>query len=287
MAHTSFSHDYSAMSSIGSLVNPCTNTVAFFDVHYVESGHSPIDAYIQNCNQLNLLWVSHSSISAELGRILLLGYVSAVESYFRSVFRLIINIDEKAKVYAHSYQVTFGAALFHDKKMLAEALLEGYSFSGEKDVKKAFNNFLEMGNVDKSILELLTEYEKICQIRHCCVHRFGKLGTYNGIALGLNEHSEVLEKPLKLDKSSLADIASWLMSFIKAVNNYLFKLILERTVDNKNIYAIRWRWDFRRDKVKFGKLYNGFAATLDSIPSPTLEVMYDRFKASMQARIRS
>lgn len=284
MSQNTFSHDYSAISVIGSFVNPLTSTSNLFDTAHSESGLSPIDCYIQNCKQLNLIWVPEPTISAELGRILLLGYVSAVESFFRSVFRLIINIDPKAKSFCHKHNITYGAALFQEKEMLAEALLEGYSFSGERDIKKAFTNFLDMQQLEKNISALLNEYEKICQIRHCCVHRFGKLGTHNGIALGLNEHSNVLEKPLKLDKGSLENIASWLMSFIKAINNYLFKIMLERSVNKNNTHAVSWKWKYSRDKAKFNKLYKCFATTFDSIPSPSIEDMYNRFKLSMQAR---
>lgn len=280
MANRTFSHDYSAMCAIGSLASPCANTVDFFDASYVEGSLSPIDAYIENCTQLNLIWVTHPDISAELARVMLLGYVSAVESYFRSVFRLIINSDEKAKADSHTYVITYGAALFHNKPMLAEALLEMYSFSGEKDVRKAFKNFLGIGNVDENINQLLVEFEKICQMRHCCVHRFGKLGTQNGIALGLNHHREVLEKPLNLDKAALLNIASWLMSFIKVMNNYLFKIILDRSIDIRNPYHISWTWAFSKDKAKFIKIYQSFSTRLDATPSPLADEIYRRFKAA-------
>jgi hypothetical protein len=283
MAIKTVSGDYSAISVIGSLTNPCANTVGFFDLTYLETDFSPLDAYIQNCAQLNKLWVAEPSISPEFSRLLLLGYVSAIESYFRSIFRIIINNDKKARAASHSYVVPFGAALFYDKSMLAEALLEGYSFSGEKDVKKAYTNFLGVGNLDDSIKNLLVEFEKICQMRHCCVHRFGKLGSHNGIALGLDNHKEVLEKPVVFDKSTLGNVASWLMSFVKAINNDLFKLILDRSVDPKNPHAITWQWTFYRDKKKFTPLYNAFATTLDTVPSPTVEEIYNRFKLTRAA----
>lgn len=114
-----------------------------------------------------------------------------------------------------------------------------------------------------------------------------KLGTLNGIELGLNNHREVLEKPLILDKTALSDIASWLMSFVKAMNNSLFKIILDRSVDSKNSYFISWKWSFSKDKVKFSKLYNSFASTLDTVPSPSIEEIYGRFKASMKNRKRA
>lgn len=281
MSTLTFSRDYSAMCTVGTMINPCGNTPSFFDTTYVENDQSPIDAFLTNCTPLNLIWSNKSSVSPEMARILLLGYVSAVESYFRSVFKVIINTDEQSKIAAHSYPVTYGAALFHDKYLLPEALLELYSFSGEKDVRKALNNFLGISTPDPQIKNLLAEFEKICQIRHCCVHRFGKLGTQNGISLGLNLHSHVLEKPLALNIIALADIASWLTSFIKVFNNYLFKVILDRTMQTSNV---QWKWTFSKDKSKFKKLYKEFASTLDSVPSPSIEEIYSRFKAAKQPK---
>ena len=220
----------------------------------------------------------------EINSLLLLGYVSAVESFFRTVLRSIINTDAKAKSDSHTYVVPYGAVLYHQKNTLAEALLEGYSFAGEKDVKTAFARFLDVSNVTESIKAMLTDYEKICQLRHCCVHRFGKLGTQNGIVLGLEQHSVALEKPLALDMQKLGDIASWLMSFAKAMNNYMFHTLLERSVNERNPYKYSWTWTYSKDRAYFEKLYKLFKTSKDANPSPTARELYERFKSVKQPR---
>jgi hypothetical protein len=284
MASTPISADYSAITTIDIPDSPCASTVELFDCAYVEDSVSAIDVFIENCKEINKLWTASSTISPEFGRLLLLGYVSAVESFFRTVLRSIINTDAKAQSDSHSYVVPFGAVLYHDKKMVAEALLEGYSFAGEKDVKAAFVKFLDVPNLAESIKTMLVEYEKICQLRHCCVHRFGKLGTQNGIVLGLEQHSVALEKPLSLDKKKLEDIASWLMSFAKAMNNHMFRTLLERSVSDKNPYKVAWSWSYAKDRPKFERLYKLFQTTKDTNPSPAAEELYDRFKSVKQPR---
>ncbi len=282
MATASVSADYSAVTTIGAPGSPCANTVHLFNCGYVEDSVSAIDAFIENCKEINKLWAASTAISPEFGRLLLLGYVSAVESFFRTVLRSIINTDAKAQSDAHSYVVPFGAVLYHDKNTLAEALLEGYSFASEKDVKAAFAKFLDVSNVSETIKTLLVEYEKICQLRHCCVHRFGKLGTQNGIVLGLEQHSMALEKPLSLDVQTLGDIAWWLMSFAKAMNNYMFKTLLERSVSEKNPYRVAWTWSYSKDRAKFERLYKLFHTSKDANPSPSAEELYGRFKSVKQ-----
>jgi hypothetical protein len=282
MATAPFSADYSAITTIGNPGSPCSATVGLFNCAYVEASVSAIATFIENCREINKLWAGDDAISPEFGRLLLLGYVSAVESFFRTVLRSIINTDAKAQSDAHSYVVPFGAVLYHNKNIVAEALLEGYSFASEKDVRGAFTKFLDVPNVSDGIKTMLADYEKVCQLRHCCVHRFGKLGTQNGIVLGLERHSGALEKPLSLDKQMLGDIASWLMSFAKATNNYMFKTLLERSVIEKNPYKITWAWSYTKDRAKFERLYKLFHTSKDANPSPSAEELYDRFKSVKQ-----
>ncbi|MFE0840548.1 hypothetical protein [Achromobacter insolitus] len=284
MATNSISADYSAITTIGIPGAPCANTVALFNCSHVENSVSAIDLFVENCKEINKLWAASVAISPEFGRLLLLGYVSAVESFFRTALRSIINTDAKARSDAHSYVVPYGAVLYHNKSTVAEALLEGYSFASEKDVRSAFTKFLDVPNLPESIKTMLVEYEKVCQLRHCCVHRFGKLGTQNGIVLGLEQHSVALEKPLSLDKQKLGDLASWLMSFAKAMNNHMFRTLLERSVSEKNPYRHDWKWSYAKDRVIFERLYKLFRTSKDANPSPTAKELYERFKSVKQPR---
>ena len=246
--------------------------------------NTAIDIYIENCKKINKLWVSMVDVPPEFSRLLLLGYVSAIESFLRSLFRSIINTDAKAEADAHSYLIQFGAVLYHPNGTVADSLLEGISFASEQAIKNAIKKFLDCSVIPEEIQNILGEFEKICQMRHCCVHRFGKLGTQNGISLGLRSHSKALEKPLVLSKDALEEIASWLMSFAKALNNFMFGILLDRTISEKNPYRIDWHWTYTRDSVKFIRIYQLFATTKDGVCSPNPEILYDRFKIAKQIR---
>ena len=163
MATSSISADYSAITTIGALGNPCSNTVDFFDCAHVDTAASAIDTYIENCKAINKLWGHETEISPEFSRLLLLGYVSAIESFLRSVFRSIINTDAKAQADAFGYLIPFGAFLYHSKSTVAESLLEGISFASEQAIKGAINKFLDHSNIPDEIKTMLEEFEKICQ----------------------------------------------------------------------------------------------------------------------------
>lgn len=285
MATTSVSADYSAITNIGVLQKtPCPDTVSLFDCNYSETATSAIDIYIENCKEINKLWTSSESVSPEFSRLLLLGYVSAVESYFRSIISAIINTDQKARADSHTYTVPFGAVLYQSKKCLAEALLEGISFASEEAIRKAMGKFLAVEKIPDDIKLLLSEFEKICHMRHCCVHRFGKLGTQNGIALGLELHKQVLEKPLVLGINALGEIASWLMSFVKAINNFMFRTLLDRSNSEKNVYRIVWTWTYSKDRANFSRFYKLFASQKDGVPSPDMSELYQRFMLAKKPR---
>jgi len=262
------------------------DTATCFDRDYVETLCSPIDQFIENANAVNLLYLTMSSIPDALGRLALLGYMSAVESYLRAVLRGIVNLDEYAAKLVEPLSVPFGAALHLKQGMLAEALLEEFSFAGSGNVKDAMKIFVGVkghrpAEVDKS----LREYQKICEMRHCCVHRFGKLGAKNAIRLGLSSHGKMLEKPLVLSKDALEDIALALRSFVKVINNYLFRAIMERTVINQNddgterLYQQDWTWGYKADRPRFIRYYNLFATVKDSSASPPASDLYSSLKA--------
>lgn len=286
--------DYSAISVFGDLSDPLGDTCNLFKAP--QGAVSPIDEYINNCKSLNMLWLSRENVEPELSRLLILGYVSAVESYFRAILRAVINSDRKSKSDAHKFTIPYGAAIYHKKHTIADALFEHQSFAGETEIRNGLQKFLGI-KPDFSLKEVGYEnfqtYEKICQMRHCCVHRFGKLGTQNGIALGLDKHKKVLENILVVNRNELELISSWLMSFVKRVNNIIFQELLRRTTDRKNECFIDWSWNIGKDRAKFNRIYKLFVTISDSAPSPSLDEMYLRFKSvfapsrSLNGRIRS
>ncbi|MCV4861498.1 hypothetical protein OFB63_36165, partial [Escherichia coli] len=65
------------------------------------------------------------------------------------------------------------------------------------------------------MMKCSSEFMKVCELRHCCVHRFGKLGSKNAIRLGLAEHMKHLEKPIILNNDDLEQIAFIVENFIR------------------------------------------------------------------------
>ncbi|MBW2662873.1 MAG: hypothetical protein JRD93_12985 [Deltaproteobacteria bacterium] len=244
-------NDYSKSSKL--------ETQGLFDTDFKESNMSPIDTFFEKTTELNKLIADPDDFPGQLAGLILLGYVSAVESYFREIIRKLILIDKASKRKCEKHSLTYGAAIIYDSEMLPEAMLENCSFARSKNIEESLKNFLGItkGDYSSDLNEALDQFSKVCQLRHCSVHRFGRLGSNNAIALGLEDHKEYLEKPLKIDFNTLQEIFLVCNNIVKEINNFLFEKILVRNV-SEELYS--WEWDLRKDKNEFIKYYNLFVS---------------------------
>jgi hypothetical protein len=283
---------YAAITSIPA-PHTAIETATWFDGSHVEPSLSPIDQLIINTNELNLLIATSAAggHSRQLGALILLGYVSAVESFFRALIRRLVNTDPGSTAAAAGRVVSFGAALHHSRDMLPEALIEMTSFAGANNVAEAFKSFtgVELPKLETNPTPLhphMRDFQRICELRHCCVHRFGRLGFKNATELGLKAHGRLLEKPLALDGGALGEIAGALRSYAKAVNNTVFVKIMDRTCVH-DAHRLDWKWEWRRDRRVFQRYYEIFAATRDGVPPPPPKAVYDSLSAQHAARARA
>ena len=212
----------------------------------------------------------------------LLGYVSAVESYMREITRRLIVFDDESRTACENQTLTYGAAIYHrDKEMLPEALLENISFASKKGIADVIKDFLGIkGNFPPEVEKVLDDFSRVCQLRHCIAHRFGKLGSNNAIKLGLMEHQECLEKPLKLNIRNLQEVFQVCQNTVKIINNFLFQTVLTRTLKDVDC---RWTWDLKTDKAAFKKYFDVFTSKENS---STLKEVYEEFRKAYKTKGR-
>lgn len=276
-------------AAIVSVRNPrqAIDTTNFFDSSNPQLEESPIDQFLSNCLRLNEHWIRlglTEEISPELGNLLLLGYVSAVEGFMRSLLRRLINIDPFTQNACETYQVTYAAVLHHQRDQLPDALLEETVFSSSNAISSSLTKFVGFSGLSGNTKKLLEQYDQICQLRHCCVHRFGKLGAKNATSLGLAKHGQYLEKQILIKKKELADIADLLFALVKSINNEVFGFVIKRTATSKlgmnSDIGIGWTWNKSRDKKQFLEYYKIFASTKDATPSIPAGEIYEIFRSS-------
>ena len=274
------------------------DTTEWFDRTHVNVIRSPIDEFHANLTQINRLYLqanARNEYTPILGSLVYLGMVSAAEGYFRSLLRRLILVDPACQHNASSRTVSYGAALHHESDLLPEALLEGLSLASTKNVAselKTLCNISQMskeGSVPATLAQLFQNFEAICQVRHCGIHRFGKLGSQQALKLGMDLHKPLLEKPLKLTVQHLQDIAEALEALVRAVNSYCFADILKKTHTagptgrEKKLYQAAWQLDWVADQERFTDYYDVFASLGGSQPSASAKDLYDAFMAFVNA----
>jgi hypothetical protein len=252
------------------------DTQKLFDVSYIEPKKSSIDTFFIKTKTLNTLIVDPNNVDVQLTNLILLGYVSAVESYFRGIIRKSISIDMLSKKTCENQLLTFGAAISHDKELLPEALLEKCTFINKENINESLKNYLGLkGQFPSDVENVLEQYGIVCQLRHCIVHRFGLLGSNNAIKLGLSEHKEFLEKPLKINYSSLQEVFLICNNTVKVFNNYLFQRLLQRSVEECGC----WQWNYNKDKKLFNKYFTIFySGQYPPTPNVIAKDIYNQFR---------
>lgn len=254
-------------------VSPVLQTHLLFNAAYRESTESAIDEFLTRLQSINRLSPRPNDFDALQGQLVLLGVIAAVESYLRTLFRRLISIDSISQESVHRRDVSFGAAIHLSKEMLPEAILERISFISRSSIEETLRELLAIKGKVPSELDLAIEhYVRVCQLRHCAVHRFGKLGVSNAIFLGLSDHKELLEKPLQLNYAALQNAIAISTGLVKTINNFLFNEVLSR------ISPSSWTGQYRRDRRLFLTYYALFADTVSSVGA-TAEArqLYDEF----------
>lgn len=250
---------------------------SFFNQSYEEPEKSPIDNYFEKTDDLNKLFTYHDLAlislppssafpNQTLHNLILLGYVSAVESFFRELIRKLVIIDKHSSKHCEKHNLKYGAALLHTKELMPEALLEGVSFASNTNIASSLKDFLDIKNIynNSNLKDAAEKFQDICQLRHILIHRYGKLGIENLIKLRSHPIEDCLEKPLELDAIKLYNINIICNNLILEFNQFIFNTTLERTAKPT---ASVWDWDYRSDKKTFLEYFSIFNSVSNPPPS--------------------
>lgn len=253
-------------------VMPSVGTVGFFDQHYREPRESALSQFHSRLYAINKLVPSPAAFDSLQGQLILLGVVAAVESYIRTLVSRVILVDSVAQQAVERLDVAYAAARHLPPALLPEALLEKVSFSSKGAIVAAMRDLLGIkGNVPTGLDTALDEYARVCQLRHCAVHRFGKLGASNAVHLGLVDHVRLMEKPLALDYVALQNVILVCTVLVRTLNNALMNELLSR------IPASEWTGVYSADRQRFGTYYALFADRRSTIPTAQARQLYAQF----------
>ena len=252
-------------------MSPVLLTHTLFDRSHVDFRGSPIDEFTRRLRKLNSLSPRPDTFDPYLGQLILLGAVAAVESYLRSMFRRCISLDPTCSSQAMKREISYAAAVHLQADLLPEALLERFSFTSQENIERACRDLLGITEFPQTVKQVGTDYGRICHLRHCAVHRFGKLGANNAVHLGLDEHVELLEKPLLLNYEALQNAIALATAFVRTFNSFVFNVLISR------LPTTSLTGDYSHDRPLFVQYYSLFQDR-ESIPrSPPPKDAYQAF----------
>lgn len=281
------------------------------DIAHIESTVSPIDQFIIKNRELNILLIDpnnfsnrimdlrangkvsnrsftylnnslfdSSRVSPVLANLVLLGHISAVESYFRAIFRRLVLIDKATQKSCYEKLLSYGAVLFHDKTSLPDALLELISFSSKRNIEEILKEYFGIkGSLPASVTTCLEEFGKVCQMRHSIVHKFGILGV-NNIKQDLSSHSPYVNKPIKNSFTSIQDISLICTNIVHEINQLIWQTSMMRLIADfkQNKWEKKashsWKWQWKNDKALFKKYFDIFFSDLSRPPIIDMKTAY-------------
>ncbi|HGM7298538.1 TPA: hypothetical protein ACKP7S_000277 [Stenotrophomonas maltophilia] len=219
---------------------------------------------------------AEDEVTLQLNNLVFLGYMSAVESYFRCLTRQLIHVDEYTAEAVQDVKIAFGAAKHAAPGLLPEVLMEDMTFTTNDSIRDLLNKVIGVG-VD-GVSDLIKEYDRICQLRHCIVHRFGRLGTRNAMKLGFGVHKSLLERKIKIPGAKLEDIAFNLLNFVKSINNHVYSGVMKRSSSQ----SLDWQWDIDSDREAFSRYYSIFQKTTSPGESLHVDDAYNAFRSTFE-----
>lgn len=263
-------------------ISPALSTHTLFDRSYVDFKGSPIDEFTKRLRTLNALSPMPDNFDAYLGQLVLLGAVAAVESYLRAMFRRCISLDAVCRGLAMKRDISYAAAVHLQPELLPEGLIERVSFTSQENIDRACRDLLGVvGEFPQSVKTVTADYARICHLRHCAVHRFGKLGANNAVHLGIDEHLELLEKPLLLNYVALQDAIAIATGFVRTFNSFIFNVLISR------LSVRTLTGTYSHDRPIFLKYYSLFQDKESSSRSPAPKLAYTAFVKERSAFIAS
>jgi hypothetical protein len=223
---------------------------------------APIDAFYATRTTL-LQAAQPNLITAQpvVAPLLLVGFVSATENYFRDVLAGIVSLCPVAQTCASQERISLGTVLWHGGKLAGRGAFELISFTSAENVKSTTKKYAALDVKRNGPLDAaLVEYEKICELRHGIVHSGGVIAGKNALKLELSQATP--ETTIGLGFAELQECAEICSTVVAAANAELFSEMVTR-------WATKWRhhssWDESTAAARFSALWDLFHSVGDAV----------------------
>jgi hypothetical protein len=258
--------------------NPETPTTLHADqacIPWVSPTAAPLDEFLSD-HQASIRMGTQSALEGNprLAEHLLLDYVSATESYFRSTFTRLIHLCPVSREFARTQTVTLLAASSYDTCDLGYAVLDGGSLANAKTLRNRTQQLLGFSIVKNSSVDAaLEQFDAVCHLRHAAVHARGVVGSHSLAELGMQGAVGLLK--LDLNFTLLQAAAGVCESLVRAYNRFVFNSVVARWID-KGILSGDWS----TDRLLYQGIFEACYSTIDGRSPRTALDAYNATKVA-------
>lgn len=220
---------------------------------------APIDVYYKSVGSI-LAYGTEERLNENdfIGRLLVIGVVSAAEAYFRGVLAACIELCPLAQAKSSAKVINLGGLLWHGKDGFSRTAFENTSFSSREELVKACKEFLGIKLDDTKFKSILDEYEIVCHLRHGIVHGDGLLPGKNAVQLDIPKFSNPVRITIRY--MHLQDITAVISTLVLTLNRELFCEMCKR-------WAVDWRqranWNHLNESDRFSNIWSIFHSTVE------------------------
>ena len=237
--------------SISDFVNeaPGSNSIGAIDVYLSDANlPSPVDAYVQYTRSLLRFGTpDHLGQNEHLGGLLLLGAVSAAEGYFRSIFSQVLEICPMSREASAEKQINLGGVLWHGYSEFRRSAFEHITFCSREDLKRHSRAYICFDLQDSYFKDPLSEFDKVCHLRHGLIHNGGILPGRNAVQVGAKPGRS--PKRIDLDFGNLQSLIAAIDTLVLTFNRELFNEMCRR-------WATSWRQRNDWDGANASRIFN-------------------------------
>lgn len=196
------------------------------------SENSAIDEYEEISKKLIVLAAKADEDNNKLQiRLLVLGLVSSCEYYIRRVLSETVLVCPLSRTSCLKQTVKYSAATYFSAHNIGLALTDDSVFSSAENIVNETKRLTGLNiNDSDSLKSALTEYQKVCIIRHATVHSYGFIGgkNFSELSLDTTDRSEVA-----LTFTSFQEIADVCLNLVRAYNGQMWTSLLSRMISKE------------------------------------------------------
>ncbi|MGY1459014.1 hypothetical protein ACW5F0_10245 [Luteimonas sp. A534] len=245
-------------------------------------GQNPISRYFEVTEHLKRKLLSAGEEDAATLGLLVIGVISALEFYIRSLFAHVYLLCPLSQRHSELVAAPLGGLSFHagtGHPYLLSAF-EHESLADSKKIKAYCEKYLGLKIAsDRSVEVVLADFDKLCELRHCLVHANGYVGLKASRELGLPGRSP---RKILFRKSLVFEVLKVAHNVVRAVNRSIADQAVDRWVD---FGVLDGTWS--NDKARFTSLFALFRLSGEDGHSGIAYNSYRTYQRSIRARASS